>query len=529
MRIEDLTVALRPRSAWEAGELGSALVRRHAAAVWAPWLALTLPLFALANLLCWSIDTTWLAGLLMWWLKPAFDRVPLYVLSRAVFGHVPPLRETLRAQLSWGLRWLPAYLLWRRLGPLRSVYLPVDFLEGGRGEAARARRRAIGAPMYGVGSLQTVVFANFELAICLGLVVGVMLFVPNEFARETAARLWNVMESQPTWLQLCINAVMWTATSLVEPFYIGAGFGLYLNRRTQIEAWDIEIVFRRLRARLTQAASPLLLALCVGLCAVGMGWPRTAAAQDEPPPHEMRQCGRTDTAATESPGGDNATLRSVFGVDASVHEDWRQSVKRAYDDPRVTPHRTVSRWVPRNPQERAERKGDFSGLGQLFALIGEYGLWVVVGVLLLALALTSPRWVAWLRDATAREQRERGEVSRETVLADDAPLPEDIPAAARRLWRAGRERDALALLYRASVDAMVRRANVVLVPGATEAHTLRASRQMPSAEDRDAFARAVRTWQIAAYAHGLPAAEEFDELLGVLARRFGWQGAGATP
>jgi hypothetical protein len=27
-----------------------------------------------------------------------FDRIPLYVLSRAVFGHVPSVRETVRAQ-----------------------------------------------------------------------------------------------------------------------------------------------------------------------------------------------------------------------------------------------------------------------------------------------------------------------------------------------------------------------------------------------------------------------------------------------
>ena len=29
--------------------------------------------------------------------------------------------------------------------------------------------------------------------------------------------------------------------------YVGAGFGLYLNRRTQMEAWDVEIALRRLR------------------------------------------------------------------------------------------------------------------------------------------------------------------------------------------------------------------------------------------------------------------------------------------
>ena len=66
MRIEQLTVRLRARSDWEAIELGMALVRQHAGAIWKPWLWFTLPLFALFNLGAWWIDQFWLAMLLMW-------------------------------------------------------------------------------------------------------------------------------------------------------------------------------------------------------------------------------------------------------------------------------------------------------------------------------------------------------------------------------------------------------------------------------------------------------------------------------
>ena len=517
MRIEDLTVALRPRTAWEAVELGTALARRHATAVWKPWLWLSLPMLVLVNALAWTIDSVWLAGLVMWWLKPAFDRIPLYVLSRSVFGHVPTTRQTLRAQWSWGRRWLPAYLTWRRLGPVRSVYLPVDLLEGGVGDEARARRRALGSPVYGVGSLLTLVFAHFEFALFVGTLAGVMLFVPNEFMQETAARLWNVFEAQPVWLQFCINGVMWMATTVLEPFYIGAGFGLYLNRRTEIEAWDIEMVLRRLRARLAPAATTLLL-----LCVVWLGGVQVAHAADDEPRTQAPTCPMTaDVEASTS-----ATLREVFG-DASVEDaGWRQAVKRAYEDPRVSPKRTVRQWVPKNPRAPNINNPNLGVFGALFGAIGEYGLWIVFGAIVLALLVTAPKWLRWLRDTTTREGREPSVVQRD-VPSEDAPLPDDIPSAARRLWRSGHERDALALIYRASVEAMADRAHVVLVPGATEAHTLRASRQMPQAEDRDVFARAVRTWQIAAYAHGLPAAEEFEELLTTLTQRFAWSSTGA--
>ena len=35
------------------------------------------------------------------------------------------------------------------------------------------------------------------------------------------------------------------AVLLIEPFYVAAGFAMYLNRRAELEAWDIEQEFRR--------------------------------------------------------------------------------------------------------------------------------------------------------------------------------------------------------------------------------------------------------------------------------------------
>ena len=32
---------------------------------------------------------------------------------------------------------------------------------------------------------------------------------------------------------------------LLEPFYVAAGFAMYLNRRTELEAWDVEQELRR--------------------------------------------------------------------------------------------------------------------------------------------------------------------------------------------------------------------------------------------------------------------------------------------
>src|SRR3546814_15909687 len=67
MKLESLRVELRPRSPWEAVELGSALVRRNAAAIWVPWLLLVGPVFVAVNLAAIASDRIGMAWRAKWW------------------------------------------------------------------------------------------------------------------------------------------------------------------------------------------------------------------------------------------------------------------------------------------------------------------------------------------------------------------------------------------------------------------------------------------------------------------------------
>ena len=516
MRLDQLTVNLRTRSPWEAVELGTALVRRHAAAIWKPWFIATSPVFALLNLGFGLLDLFWLASLSLWWLKPVFDRIPLYVVSRAVFGAVPEVRETLAAQLRWGWGAMLHYLTWRRLSPARSLYLPVDLLEGGRG--ARERRRVLGGAVYGQASLLTWVCLHFELVLLIGSVATLLVFVPPDRLPETMRNAFTLLaQDAPWWAELGWNFAGWLAMGFIEPFYVGAGFGLYLNRRTQLEAWDVEIAFRRLRERLRNAATPLALLLALvfvpALRAQERDSPRVPPAS---PAAETREKGRPEPP----------TLPAVFGEQRVDERAFRKAAEKAYADPQLSGTRTVKQWQRRNPAEPkppTPLPGWLKGFGALFAFLGEFGLWIVVGLLVVLLLVTAKHWLPWMRGALQPHKPLRSEVETEALQIPEL-LPADIAASARRLWREGKPRHALALLYRASVEAMARSAQVVLPPGATEAECLRASRRVADAEERGLFARMVRTWQYAAYAQRLPEDDEFETLLGQLQRRYGWAG-----
>lgn len=523
MRIDQLDVALRARSQWEAMELGTALVRRHAAAIWTPWLLLTSPVFVLLNLGGWWLDAFWLPALLMWWLKPVFERIPLYVISRGAFGAVPGTAQTLRAQVHWGVRALPGYLLWRRLGPARALLMPVDLLEGGDAAQRRQRRRVLGGAAYGHATLLTLVCWHFEVMLQVAGIALVFMFVPLDSLPESLRVAVSLIGSDtPAWVWLGFNLLAWAAMTLIGPFYSGAGFGLYLNRRTQLEAWDVEIAFRRLGARLAQAA-PLVLVMVMGLAMLPLAAPvhaqdATAAA---PAAHDNHKTGGSQATAAATPA-------DVFGAAQVDTAGFRQAAARAYDDPQLGASHTVCRWERRNAEADKPQPREFPG-GQLFgavakllALLSEAALWILVGALLLVLVLTARWWLPWLRGSGRRRRREaESEVTAHALQLPDT-LPPDILASARRLWHDGKPRHALALLYRASLDELAQRADIVLPPGSTEAQCLRAARRMPQDADRRLFAHMVRTWQYAAYAGRVPSDDAFQALLDALHQQYGW-------
>ncbi|MBO9829852.1 DUF4129 domain-containing protein [Xanthomonas sp. A2111] len=560
MRIERLDVVLRARSAWEAMELGTALVRRHAGAIWKPWVLVTLPLCVVLNLGAWVIDQLWLAPLLLWWLKPVLDRIPLFVISRAVFGDVPRVRDTVRAQGTWGWRTLLGYLTWRRLSPARSVFMPLELLEGASADQQRERRRTLGGAIYGHALLLASVCWHFEAMLCLACIATIFMFVPIDLLPETARAAWALIGDQtPAWADIGFNVIGWLAMTLIEPFFVGAGFGLYLNRRTQLEAWDLEMALRRMAARL-RGAAPLAL-LCVALLAAPAAALRaqpvaeaaatqTAAAQEAPADDTRDGDGETDTATdadTDTDGKAAAAhaadshhhnaahpvpLDEVFDTEPAADARFARAADRAYADPLLTAKRTIGYWKKRNPDEPSkpdDKQQDLTAFGkwikaaaQAIAFVGRWGMWLLAGILLLVLLLTAKHWLPWMR-GTGRQRATVPAAPEHTPVLAPQPLPDDVATVARRAWREGRHRDALALLYRASVATLCERASVVLPPSATEAQCLRAAQRLPDDVDRSLFARMVRVWQHAAYAGRLPEDDAFDALVDDLQRQFRWQ------
>ncbi|UXI68032.1 DUF4129 domain-containing protein [Tahibacter amnicola] len=541
MQLEELTIAVRRRAPWEAADLGIALVRHHARAIWVSWIIATLPV-ALAFMAVGALlDQMWIASVLLWWFKPAFDRVPLFVLSRAVFGETPSLRQTLESARRWGWSGIWPWLLWRRLNPARALLLGVDLLEGLTGARRSQRVRLLAKGSGTPASMLTIVGIHLDTMLSFSIIVSVLIFVPTEFLSDSAQAMWRTLtEEPPLWAQMLLYLAGWIGMSIVEPFYVGAGFGLYLNRRTELEAWDVELVFRRLAARLQPAAAVVLALATVLFVAPTV---RAEAVATAPVDSACEQCEHTEPdetdAADAAPDQDGdrersgrleemlglddlhaktntAPLETVFGsgyqADSTSFQD---NVAKAYTDPDLNPKATITTWQRRNPLESSSSSsrtnmGWARHLGQFFGVLAEAALWALVAFGVYLLVRYRDVWLSWLPGGPVRRAPDTVDVHELTV---PERLPDDIPAAIRALIAAGQHRAALALLYRASVERLAVALGAPLPPGATESECVRRARNLGEDPYAALFIRIVRLWQAAAYASRLPTSAELEALL----------------
>jgi hypothetical protein len=242
MQIDAITLTLRPRSMWEGCDLGVRLLHLRMRSVYACYLALAVPTF----LICLSTYplVPWLPAVAIWLAKPWLDHAILFALSRALFGE-PTAPSDLWAARDRLLKPNVLSLLLLRLSASRSFKLPIMQLEGLTGRAQRDRIRQLTLRHRGVARAMTLAFSNAELALCASVLMLRVLLAPHIFELE-GGWLAGLAAGQAGLISSIAYVV---AVGFLEPFYVAAGFGLYLNRRVELEAWDIEQEFRRAFAR----------------------------------------------------------------------------------------------------------------------------------------------------------------------------------------------------------------------------------------------------------------------------------------
>lgn len=247
MRAEALTVQLRPRPMYEAADLGVRLVQAQGAALWRCWLPVWGVVAALA--LATQEIAAWLPWATLWFSKTWLDRTLLFVLSRAVFGQSTTLSDVWREQrhVWWGQ--LVATLTLRHFSPWRSYTQAAIQLEGTRGKALRLRKRQLLAGQKGAALGMQAAFWQVEGLLAMGVPMLALWFAPHGHAGSLVEWALYGNGTETGFFMFVLNLSYALAVGVVEPFFVGSGFAMYLNRRVELEAWDIEQEFRHAFAR----------------------------------------------------------------------------------------------------------------------------------------------------------------------------------------------------------------------------------------------------------------------------------------
>lgn len=500
MRLSDATVVIRPRPTWEAMDLGVLLSQRHRRLLMTSWAMVTLPVFALLSWGFWDSPT--LAVLIFWWLKPAFERLPLYILSKAMFSETPSLKQALQQWPRLLKPQLLASLTWRRLSLHRSFVMPVMQLEGLDGAQRQQRLQVLLQRDAGAARWLTIIGAHLEGTLWIGLMVLFYLLLPQQVALDWS---WQSLISAASqdwlWLEHLTNAFYALVLVVWEPIHVACGFSLYLNRRTVLEAWDIELVFRRMRQRLTSAGAALLIAVILLMPTTHSVWAAEPAMSPDSP----------------------RLLDQPLTSQAS-----RDGIRTILEQPPFKNRETVTRYRFGEDQPGAEARDDdktpqwLKALlklleGQRFGALASLIEIVLWGTVIAAIGLLMWRYRDWLQAFVSRRPpldiKTPRPLPQQAFGLDLKPesLPTDIATSAENLWQS-HPREALGLLYRALLSRLLHDFNIALKAADTEGQVLRRVELLQRPALLAYSQNLTGHWQNMAYGHRLPPAQVQQEL-----------------
>ncbi len=476
-----MAAAVRPRGAWEAIDLGFVMARHWFLPLWLLWMATALPLFLLAHIVFTAFSgSVSYAGLVLWWGKPIYEPALLFWLSRALFDDTPRRRDVLRQLPAIVKPRLLSNLSLRRLSPNRSFYMPVALLEGLRGNERRQRLEVLGRGQ-SAGVWLTIIGAHIESVLFASLFLTLAFLLPEELDWLEFSDFMDDGSVVGVWVTQCFYML---SMSLVAPFYVAGGFALYLTRRTELEAWDIEISFRRIREQHLADQHPEqhgtalpTLAIVAVLC---LAAPADMQAFEFTPPESQ------------------------------------QVISQVLDDEAFGKKETVKRWHYVGKESEPEEEIDLAWLetlGSLIAMVIRPIAWLTIALVLgWLIYLILKHYPVLQRMGWRGLSRKPAPIELFGLQLQPEPLPQDVPTEVRRLLADGDLRAALSLLYRAALIAIIAHENITIPHSATEGECRHLVTQARPEDESKFFAHLTQTWLYLAYGHRLPAPENVEEL-----------------
>ncbi|MDH5434843.1 MAG: hypothetical protein OEY19_12945 [Gammaproteobacteria bacterium] len=493
MELEKVTAKIRPRRNWEAADLGFVIAQTTAKDLYRIWFYITLPVFILLSVLFY--ESAFWVFVIFWWLKPIWERPLLHYLSRYLFSEKLTVKECVKATFRLArIQWIMS-LLWRRFSFTRSIDLPLIQLEGLSGEERRKRLRILHSYDSGTGVWLTVILSLTEWLLYMSFIFLAMLLVPEQMSFDFDIAELIFMDVDNHTLGIILIFVAYLSMSIVAPFYVACGFSVYINQRTHLEAWDIELAFKRLAIRLkekTKGRGTKLASLALLFCFSSLFM-----------------------MPTESYAAEPEKTKEIKHAPDSEHSQVKEQIKKIKQNELFNRKEMDYRYekIEKDKEkEKSERESDswggswfFFKFGAFIAWVLEYALWIFAAVMILYLLLKYGSYAKGIRFENRKRRRPK------TLFGldmDAENLPDQPWVVAEQLAKKGDFRQALSLLYRASLIWFIDNTQVNIHEGDTEMECLGKIKNFADNPKQNFMTSLTQLWRMLAYAHQQPVANE---------------------
>ncbi|MDR1315540.1 MAG: hypothetical protein LBK13_01595 [Spirochaetales bacterium] len=472
----------RRRCGWEACDSGVLLWRRG----FRPLLLFPgVPLLALAaGLCCVSGIPVFVSCIVLWWLKPLWDRLALQVISVRFFEPDSSPRRLFADLPGTLLRGLPGDLLWRRFSPWRAARLAVRVLEAAPVKTSKKssrrgyRQRISSLTGSGLG------FCIFLTVFCYALECAVLggetlfcLIIWNIFGTSLYMEIQEIFRI----FEPAFPIIYAVNLALLEGLYVCMGFGLYIKSRVEGEGWDIQLLLQKAvsSAARNSMFKTLLAAVVFCLLSAPLVFPDGA----DPPTAEESAAVPLEKLEEVLASPDFGGWRETWRIRLKQEPESTDEQSALPDFPKLTVNRTLRELIARTLR---------------FILIAALSGFAV--------------YAAW-RFFHIEKDRVSGKTEKMYGKVSPADDPRGLLGRAGELYSRGSIREAWALCFRGARAACGASWGVVFPPGATPYNCLSLLRDQ-GRDIPEGFVRLVRYWVYYAYADRLPPEGAFEEALG---------------
>lgn len=495
MNLSKICINARPRTPWEAVDLGIVLTR----AWWLPlFLIWFIPAFSLFILLSLVLpNNSWVAYLVVWWLKPIFDRGPLYIASQRLFNEPISLRAALKKLPTLYTKDALLWLTFRRLSVTRSFDMPITILEQLRGQERNRRQSILHSQYKSTAAWLSIILIHIEMVFIIAAASFLVIMIPDNITLD----YWSIALEQQQLVTWAYNICAFLTMSLIAPFYAVCGFCLYISRRIDLEAWDIEIRFRHLAAAYQSGQknhnlTSTLLVITLGIFSLGAFTlaPKNAIAQTA-----EQQAKQDITHIMERQEFRRIEKVSGWRLKNQIEEEPEVPAWLKFIAKKIT-HFIKSGNVQKNN-------------GSHFVSIIEWLLWALV---LGLIGLIVYRYRSTLRSFLIQPSKKSLSLPPPKILfgldVRKESLPQDIVMAVQTLWQQGQHRNAVSLLYRSLLSRLIHEHNIILCDSHTENECVRIVQELNNHTLSVYMQTLTTTWQQLAYGHQHPTEAEVKQL-----------------